>query len=374
MALTINPTIVNLTAEVTPAPAPSQLQQSGAVISVHATTSLATSAYQYYSTESAALAALSSSTGNYLEVTKMIQTFFAQSSASNSSIGVSILELGNQTTPALAITALGAWLASNPNVFYALLTPATWDTTTSLNLNTVASNYSSPTSKTYLFGTTTQAHLTNYQATNKALFMTVNSPSAGGSEFQAAAPFYQWLVNDPGNPNPAAPMAYRFLYGVTPWSLVNNQTAIDTILSDYGNIVYPCAEGGISNAGLWQGRTIDGNQSMFWYAVDWVQIQCKLQLANAIINAANSASPILYNQAGINQLKAIIDDILNDGVTNGLLLGAPYSFSMAQSFASYTTANPANYAAGIYKGFSVTITPQTGFLSITVNIDATSFA
>lgn len=46
MAQTITPTIVNLTAVVTQAPTPSQLQQSGAIVSVGGTT-LAAGTYQY---------------------------------------------------------------------------------------------------------------------------------------------------------------------------------------------------------------------------------------------------------------------------------------------------------------------------------------
>ena len=63
MATTITPTIVSLNTKVVLAPQPSQLQQSGAIISVGGTT-LATNGYQYCGSLSA-VTALLSATGNF---------------------------------------------------------------------------------------------------------------------------------------------------------------------------------------------------------------------------------------------------------------------------------------------------------------------
>jgi hypothetical protein len=199
----------------------------------------------------------------------------------------------------------------------------------------------------------------------------VTSPTAASTEFQAAALFYQWLSNNPSIASPSPPMNFRFVYGVTPWSLTNNSTTISDILTVGGNIILSGAEGGISTATIRNGTTMDGNQAMFWYAVDWVQIQAKLQLANAIINGSNSIPPLYYNQPGINTLLAVLENIGAAGVSFGLLLNATFT---ATPFYTYTQANPSNYAAGIYDGFTCVATPKLGFAQITFNLDATTFA
>ncbi len=360
----ITSTIVNVNAAVTSAPQPSRYQQSGALVSVGGTT-LTGDTYQYCGSL-ADVVALLSTAGNYLEVEDMATTFFAQGNG----VGVYVLELGVQTTPSNGVTALSSWTTANPGNFYGYLVPEDWDTAGSA-LNTLAANYSSPSGKTYFFVTTTQATIAQYAATTKAIFAVVPSPSAAAGEFQAAAMFYNWLANNPSAASPAAPMAFRYLYGVTPWPLLNNSTAIDDILSAYGNIVLTGAEGGISTACLFKGTTMDGTQAMWWYAVDWLQINAKQLLAAAIINASNSGTPIPYKQTGINTLLAVINDIETAGLADDLLLSANFT---ATPFATYVQQNPSDYQAGKYNGFSGTATAQNGFLSVTFNIDATQFA
>lgn len=103
-------------------PQPSQLQQSGALISVGGTT-LAAGGYQYLSNPSE-LASILSTAGNYAELQNMNTTFFAQGNTA----GVYVLELGTQATPQDGISALATWIQDNPKVFYGFLTPADWDT------------------------------------------------------------------------------------------------------------------------------------------------------------------------------------------------------------------------------------------------------
>ncbi len=103
-------------------PEPSQLQQSGALISVGGTT-LAAGTYEYLSNKNE-LASILSSAGNYQELQNMNTTFFAQGSVA----GVYVLELGTQSTPQDGISALATWIQANPKVFYGFLTPADWDT------------------------------------------------------------------------------------------------------------------------------------------------------------------------------------------------------------------------------------------------------
>jgi hypothetical protein len=360
---TITPQIVVINATVTTAPAPSTLQQSGALVSYGGTT-LTTGTYQYCG-NAAAVTAILSATGNFAELTKMATTFFAQ----GSSVGVYVLELGVQASVPTQITLLGTWVTANPNVFYAYLVPAAWDTANSAGVQTMAANYASPTSKTYFFVTASSTNIAAYLA--KSIFATVPSPTAAVGEFQAAALFYQWLANNPSLAAPAAPMNFRFVYGVTPWVLSGNAATINTILSAYGNLIITGAEGGISTATLRNGTTADGNQAMFWYAVDWILINADLRLANTIINGSNSNPPLLYNQFGINQLLAVLHNLGTTGVSLGLLLAVTFT---AIPFITYTAANPANYAAGIYGGFSCVATPQLGFESIVFYLNATTFA
>jgi hypothetical protein len=359
---TITSTIVNVNATVTSAPVASTLQQSGALISIGGTT-LSSGTYQYCGTL-AQVQALLSSSGNYLELGYMATSFFAQGSA----VGVYVLELGTQGSASAGITALNTWITANPGIFYSYLVPATWDTAGSA-LNTMAANYASPTSKTYFFVSTSSGTISAY-ANTKSIWANVASPTAASSEFQAAGPFYQWLSNSASATIQIPPMSYRYLYGLTPWVQTNNQTTINNILTAYGNIVLTGAEGGISTACIFKGTLMDGNQAMFWYAVDWFQIQSKQQLAAAIINGSNSQPPLLYNQNGINLLLSILNNIGNTAISYGLLQACTVS---AIPFFTYTQANPSDYAAGVYKGFSATITPQLGFESITFNVDATQF-
>jgi hypothetical protein len=439
MAQTTTPTIVTVNTTVTRAPTPSQLQQSGAIVSAGGTT-LTSGSYQYCGTLSqvtsilaaplplsglvwasgtvtaTATAALELTTGEtftttitgatpagyngtftatvtgtntftyplaanpgtetaagtYLPsnagfVNNAATTFFAQ----GQSVGVYVLELGPVQTGAAGVTALQTWITanSNPQVFYAYLIPASWDASAADELNTMTKNYESPSGQTYFFITTTVANLPTY-ATNKAAYAQVPSPNKASTEHQLAVDFYQWLVNKPGPANPLAPMSYRFASGVTPWP-VSQQTNVNTILSNSGNIIYPAGEGGISAAGIWKGTTMDGQQASWWYGVDWFRIQVKQALANAVINGSNSNPPLLYNQQGINTLLAVAQNVGNSAVAFGCALSVVIT---AVPFATYTQENPGDYNAGIYNGFAATLVGQNAFLTIQFNLDATQFA
>lgn len=438
MATTITSRIVNVNATITRAPTPSQLQQSGALVSIGGTT-LATNAYQYCG-DLATVESLLSTAGNYTELLHMATTFFAQ----GNSVGLYLLELGVGTVVDDEITALQTWITNNPSVFYAYLVPATWDYSTDAvgsviitnggtgytavptvtfsaptsgttatgtaiiqngivvavtitdpgngytaaptvtfsaptsgttatgtanlasALDILASNYASPTGKTYFCVTTSSANVANYSM-QKSVFAVVPAPTAPSTEFTAAAFFYQILVNNPNAANKLAPLSYRYLYGVTPWVPSGNQTTINAILTAYGNIVETGAEGGISQACIFKGTTMDGAQFSWWYGIDWVQIQEKITLAAAVINGSNSNPPLLYDQHGVNTLQADAQNRANDGVTFGCALSAVVT---ATPFYEYTTENPGDYTAGIYNGLSCTVVGQNGFLTLTFNLDA----
>lgn len=121
MAQTITDRIVNLTAQVVVAPSPSQLQQSGAIISIGGT-ALAAGSYQYCG-DLATLDATLNGAGNSTELTNMGTTFFTQGTG----VGLYILELGLIANVNDQITALQTWITANPNVFYSYLVPVDWD-------------------------------------------------------------------------------------------------------------------------------------------------------------------------------------------------------------------------------------------------------
>lgn len=446
MVQTVTKKIVNLTAVVTTAPTPSQLQQSGAIISVGGTT-LATGTYQFCGQLSTVDSLLQTSgTGNYAELQNMATTFFAQGTG----VGLYVLELGYNADIVTQINSLQTWITANPGLFYGYLTPVNWDTlseevasvtitnggtgytaaptvtftaatgggvtatgtatinssgvvtavtitnqgwypnqtaptvtfsaptsgttaTGTVNMenaqNVLAANYESPTGKTYFFATTTVSGAPTYAA-NKAIFATIVAPTAPSTEFTAAMPFYQALVNNPSASNPLAPMAYRYAYGVTNWPQSGQNANITNALSAYANLIISGAEGGISNSALFKGTTMDGTQFSWWYGIDWFQIQVNQALAAAVLNGSNSNPPLLYNQNGINTLGKIAQQVANSAVKFGCALSAVVT---ATPFGTYTTENPTNYQAGIYNGLSATVVGQNGFLTINFALDAVQF-
>lgn len=443
MATSITNRIVNLTATVTQAPTPSQLQQSGALVSVGGTT-LTSGTYQFLASPNADITSLLSGSGNSTELQTMANTFSAQ----GNSLGAYVLELGASSGVVdTQISTLQTWIAANPNEFYAYLTPESWDyskdevgsvsitsggsgytsapsvafsapasgTTASgtavvqngevvqVNitapgngytaaptvtfsggggtgatataalasaLNILASEYASPTSKTYFVATTTQANVANY-SNQKSVIAFVPSPNATSQEFGAAALFYQLLVNNPSQANPMGPMSYRYVYGVTPWpsSGVSSQTT--AILSAYGNLVQQGTQAGITNSCIFKGTTMDGNQISWWYGIDWFQINVNQTLAATVINGSNTIPPLVYDQNGINTLQKAAQQVGNNGVQFQCLLSATVS---ATPFSTYTTQNPNDYAAGIYSGLSAVAVGQNGFLELNFALDAQTFA
>lgn len=453
MATTNTTRIVNLSAQVLYAPQPSQLQQSGAVVSVGGTT-LTAGSYQFCA-NATALPAILSTAGNYAELNNMADTFVAQ----GNQVGFYVLELGVNADVVTQINSLQTWITANPKVFYAYLTPADWDidgeevgsitypantatyttaptvtiaaptgtggvqatataqintsgaltgititnpgyypdqiaptatlsaattgTSPTLTVNLVnefaimANNYAGPTAKTYFFGTTTSQTITNYLTQSgspgsgpKSLFMTCVSPVAPSSEFTAAMPFYRWLVNNPGPAQNLQPMAFQFAYGVTPWPASGYSTEIDTILTNYGNIIGTGAEGGIPTACLFKGKTMDGEQAQFWYGADWAQIQSQQAVTAAVINGSNSQPPLIYDQHGINTLQSVAQGVLNTGVKYKCILSGTVT---ATPFYTYVTDNPANYKAEIYGGMSASITGIAGFLEIDYTMTISEF-
>jgi hypothetical protein len=228
------------------------------------------------------------------------------------------------------------------------------------------------------------------------LASTVASNGIGGTEFDLADPFWTTLSWNASSSNRITPLSFAFMFGATPFPIKGNGPILAALLIASVNYVGTGAEGGISNAILRNGRTMDGNQFNYWYAIDWLQINGDLQVTNAVINGSNNtANPLWYNQNGINALQSVLGNVVSTGIGASLILGSltlteldPATFALnvengvyngqaavnAVPFATYIAANPGNYKTGVYGGLSVAFTPQTGFQQIIINMTAVQFA
>lgn len=295
------------------------------------------------------------------ELVAMATTFFAQGNGQ----AVYVLELGTGS-PATGVAALQAYIA-NPTIrFYSYLLPKTWDTET--DAQDMVAAYAGTTAEVYFYVTTTTSTYTGW-LTKKAVFATVQSPSAPVTEFSAAAIFYVTLSYNPNASNLAHPLAFSFVYGVTPYVLSNS---LQTTLKAAGvNWIGTGAEGGISNTIVFWGKFMDLNPFNYWYSVDWTAINVEIMLANAIINGSNNpTNPLYFNQAGVNTLQKVAQATVNNGIAFGLIL-SPASVE-AVPFVTYIAQNPGDYATGTYNGLSLTFVPARGFEQITIYLTASN--
>ena len=295
------------------------------------------------------------------ELVAMNNTFFAQ----GQNLAVYVLELG-AGTPAEGVTELSTYLA-NPTIrFYSYLLPKTWDTESTMVA--LATQYNGTTAQTYFYVTTTLDTYTAWDGI-KSVFAAVQSPTAPITEFSLSAMFRVTLAYNPNASNLAHPLAFSYIYGVTPYVLTNTQ---QTQLKAAGvNWVGRGSEGGISNTIIFWGTFMDLSPFNYWYAVDWLAINVEIALANAIINGSNlPTNPLYYNQNGINTLQKVAQATVNNGIAFGMIL-SPAAVE-AVSFITYVTQNPSDYATGTYNGLSVTFVPARGFTSITIYLTASN--
>lgn len=296
----------------------------------------------------------------------MVNTFFAQGAGAS----VYVLELGNVQTYD-AVVALEGFIEDNdPQIFYAYLVPRTfaYDST----YLTFLANFEATTAKTYFFTTVAWGNYASFDATMKCVFAMIEAPTTPITEFSCAAAFYVWLNNNPSTTNKVAPLAFRYLYGVTAYPIRGNSTELATLKAAAINWVGTGAEGGISNTVLMWGTTKDGRDATYWYSVDWVQININLDLANEIINGSNNPiNPLYYNQEGVNRLQVRAQATMNRGISYGLVL-SPVVVN-AVTFVDYVLDNPSDYSIGKYAGLSVSYTPARGFTQIIFNVNVTDF-
>ena len=298
------------------------------------------------------------------ELLSMVTTFFAQGTA----VSLLVLELGAGDVPT-GVTALTAYITANPLTVYRWLVPREWDAVS--QFLAFLANYNSTTARVYFHVTTTIGTYSSYTNLMKCVMAWVEAPGIPSTEFSAAADFYVTLSYSPSTTTKVPPNAFAYLFGVTPYPVKGNSALFSSLKAASVNWVGTGAEGGISTAIVLWGTMKDGNDVLYWYSVDWVQIQEQLDLANEIINGSNNPqAPLYYDQNGINRLQARAQSTMNSGVASGLVLG-PVSVT-AVSFADYIKANPADYPVGKYNGLAVTYTPNRGFKSITFNVQVSN--
>ena len=326
--------------------------------------------------------------GDSAELAAMGTTYFAQ--GGNQSVYV--LELGEGTATE-GVAALTTFIAANPNRVYSYLVPREWDGVAAYL--TFLASYEATTSKTYFFTTTTTGTYTSYTALMKCVFALVEAPTIGATEFSCAAPFFVSLSYAPSSTTRVPPIAFSYLYGVTPYPTAGNAAILQTLKTANINVVGTGAEGGISTAILLWGHMLDGNPFNYWYSVDWAQINLDQDISNEIINGSNSTlTPLYYDQPGINRLQNRSAQTLSNAISYGLALGSVVTTQLpaavfaqnvanrvyagqlainAEPFNIYTTENPNDYQIGKYGGLAAVYTPSRGFEQIVFNLNVTSF-
>lgn len=221
------------------------------------------------------------------------------------------------------------------------------------------------------------------------------SSSPPATSFDHASDFWKLLSYSPSSTNRVSPYAFSYLFGVTTFPSRGNSALISSLKATSVNYVGTGAEGGITNQILLWGHFRDGRPVNYWYAIDWMQINAKLFLANTIINGSNDPrNPLYYKQDGINRLQRTLVTVGSSAITFGLALGKIVQTELNQvdfdaamdkgefagnvvvnavPFTDYLTANPNHYRIGRYDGLSIGFVPLRGFEQITVNIVATDF-
>jgi phage tail protein X len=295
-----------------------------------------------------------------------------------------------------------------------VLTAISWNTgivtaTTTTNHGVVAGNYFTITgvtpagyNGTFLALPGTSASTLIYALTTnpgtQTVLGTINASYYANSgianlEFSLAAAFQVSLDYSPSSTNKVPPFSYSFLYGVTPFPNQGVNTFTQNLRNANVNWVNSAAQGGLSNTMLLWGTTMDGNDLLYWYSVDWVQINLNVNTANAVINGSNNTiNPLYNNQPGLQRLQTVAMSTMQTGIVYGLVQGNVVLTSLDPTtflnnlnngvyfnqtvinivpFVTYNTLNPSDYKLGRYAGITVVYMPTAGFISIVYNLNVT---
>ena len=338
-----------------------------------------------------------------IELSQMATTYFDQGNMTS----VWVLELGYGATITDNAAALQGWLNVNPKVFCGYLLPRACgnNQTTIQAFEPLFKQYQNPEAMTYFWLTVSPNVITVLDDTYKCVIQMVEAPSVTdlqgsnatdpNGEFTMAAMFYNAMAFRPSQINRVAPMAFKYLYGVTAYPTKNNGPLLLSFKQNATNYVATGAEGGISYNIVYEGVTRDGNDYFnWWWTIDWVQININLNLSNAIINGSNNPfAPLYYNQDGINFLETNLYNTMLSASTLGMVLGPITMTGLNQpdlqnqillgvfegmcdvnavQFVDYVNANPGHFKIGEYDGLSVLFIPARGFIHILVSVTATN--
>lgn len=333
------------------------------------------------------------------ELSQMVTTYFDQGNA----ISVYVLELGAQLSMPGRASLLETWLGVNPRSFYGYLMPRACGSTAA-NIQcffNLAKQYENPEAMTYFWFTVEKGCINVFDQTMKCIIQYVEPPAVTEAlnlgdpygEFSAAAMFYNALQYKPSNALRIAPMAFKFLYGVTQYPTQNNGPTLEGFKNAATNYTSNGAEGGISFNMVYSGVTKDGMDYFnWWWTIDWIQIQVNIDLSNAIINGSNNPlAPLYYDQTGIDTLHSTLAGTMGNARSFGMVVGTIMMSNLtgdqlqaaidvgtyegvcnvnAVPFIPYAQSNPGDYKIGEYDGLSALFIPKRGFIHVLVTIAA----
>jgi len=276
-----------------------------------------------------------------------------------------VLELG-AAAPATQIAALATYLLDPKTAAYIYLIPATWRT--QANAVALAANYAYPQFHTYFYlGVDIGADVSAWVG-KKSVVMAANTPGQPATQSPIAAYAARIINANPNTTRKMTPVTYSPAYGVT--SLSPNATLTATLRASRVNWIDDGAEGGLTNTILGSGVAADNQSLNYWYAQDWGQLELEQKIAEAVVRGANNpVSPLKYNQNGIDALSGVIRAVMNRGISFKLF--DPVYRLTATPYAQYKVTNPADVAAGIYKGFALKAASLRGFEHLIFNLTVT---
>ena len=314
----------------------------------------------------------------------------------NNQVGYYVFEAGTSAASGI-VTALETYLAAYPQTIYnwAFL-PGVDASDATLEAFLLLQNAYTSLIKFYLPVTTSTYTYWAAQNILQNTMATIQSPNAAPASEVDAIAFMQYMTAfKPSSTNRLPPSQYRILSAVTPYSPLS-QSLVNTYVNGNINFIGTGAEGGLSNAIMITGKTLNGTPMNVAYSIDWTQVNINYAISNAVINGSNNTvNPLYYNQDGINSLQQVAATVGNQAIQAGLALGQVVTTSLdtttfltnvdagkyagnfvinAIPFNTYVAQNPSDYANQLYAGFTVAYTPQYGFENIVFNIVVSQFA